>query len=153
MAVHRNNDLRFSPPVNPRQAGETITVVSRYTITENIANGDEVEMGALPAGCALVDFQTSRTATHPNAALDFGIIQGEFLSDSGRDLPSSGRILSNQAASQRDAGATAANIEFAGRDVDHNVTRGIGFQPRGALSGGNGGTVTIVYKYMAVGNA
>lgn len=153
MAVFRDDNLRFKPPVNPRQAGETITVVSRYTITENIQSGDEVEMGALPAGCALVDFQTSRTATNPSAALDFGIIQGEFLSDSGRDLPSSGRIISNNTSGARDAGATAANIEFAGRDVDHNVTRGIGFQPRAALAGASGGTVTIVYKYMAVGNA
>ena len=152
MAVFRNDDLRFSPPVNPRQQGETITVMASYTITENIANGDVVEMGALPAGCRLVDFRTQRTNTNPSANLNFGIIDGDYLGNANdRDIPNTNRVIANTPESSLQAEATVADLINQG--ADDNNTRGIGFEVLSNQTGSNGGTVYVIYQYMAVGNA
>ena len=152
MAVHRRKNLKYETVNVPDQVGITVTEMKQHTITADIAANDVIEIGALPAACVLTDFKVVRSDTNPSSNLHFGILDGDYLSDvATRDIATADQVITNNPETALTPTASVSAIYAQRSRANEYDDRGIGCKAVSAMTGANGGTITILYSYMPIG--
>jgi hypothetical protein len=67
-----------TPALSALDASALVAVTAEYVTKSGDAIGDIVEMGAVPAGCIVVDVIVDNGALGTDAALDVGILSGNY---------------------------------------------------------------------------
>jgi hypothetical protein len=90
MALRKSKQVAArAAALSAMDASDTLPLVFEHTIVAGeFAEGDIVEMGALPAGCVLAGpavlvAEDCDSGTTPALALDVGIMSGDYLSNDG----------------------------------------------------------------------
>lgn len=67
-------------------ASAVVPVTGEYTVKAGDAIGDIVEMGAVPAGCIVVDVIVDNGALGAGATLDVGVLSGDYAAAGVRTM-------------------------------------------------------------------
>ena len=105
------------PAVNALDAASLIAVTAEYVTKTGDVINDIVEMGAIPAGCVVVDLIVDNGALGASATLDAGILSGNYGdSVDGRTMGNEFFAAAAAATTGPAAGATlGSTIAAAGR--------------------------------------
>lgn len=147
MAYHAAAGVRTQAVPAAFQAGVVTTATFTHTVTANMANGDIVEIGMLPAGNKIV--RASAKISGLSAAVtsvDIGLMSGAY-GDKDNARTCGDEIV--------DGGAVNGSLVVldpvaASAIAKSDKNRGIGVKVLGgAAAAADGGTITLVLEYAA----
>lgn len=143
MAYHAALSLDPAQP-NPGAASTDTTVLLAHTIAGDLAGGDVIEMGVLPAYCTITDAVLFSEGITETATLDVGVMSGKPYSID--DTRTSGAELFDDAAKNATATATLKTLAALTKT---NAPRGIGLKLSAAITGGANKKVWLRVTFAA----